>query len=76
MKPPKDETFQPLSGVMPLDGPHPNYESYMDDVEKIDHLEVEALIADYPVYGIAGPLGNGACECNRKAIHYGTKEFG
>jgi hypothetical protein len=76
MKPPEDETFQPPSTVMPIDGPLQKYDNYMDDVEKIDHLEVKALIADYPIYGIAGPLGNGACECDRKAIHYGTKEFG
>jgi hypothetical protein len=76
MKPPKGKTFRPPSTVMPLDGPHPQYESYIDDVEKIDYLEVEALIADYPVHSIAGPLGNGACESDRKAIHYGTKEFG
>ena len=75
MKPPKGESFRPPSRVMPIDGPHPKYESYMDDVEKIDYLEIEALIADYPVHCIAGPLGNGACECGRKETHHGTKDF-
>jgi hypothetical protein len=76
MKPPEGETFQSPSRVMPIDGPHPKFECYMDEVEKVDYLEVEALIADYPVHGITGPLGNGACEIGRKETRHGTKDFG
>ena len=70
-----EETFRHCPPPMPADGPHTKYDSYMDDVEKIDYLEMEALIADFLVHAITGPLGNGDCECGKSETTHGNRFF-
>ena len=76
VKPPKGKTFRHVARVMPVDvHVGPPFDYALDGEDTVNWEEVAELIADFAVHGVAGPLGNGACECGKSEIHHGTKHF-
>ena len=71
-----EETFRHCPPAMPADGPYPAWEKGIAGVATVDWEERRALIADFAVYAITGPLGgSGDCECGKSETTHGNRFF-